>query len=88
MQSAFLNQMGLGSFDLGYMLIGMIILAVLFLIVFILLIVQIVKVSKLRKRLDQFLLGNDGKSLEQKLIEVFDNNKQLLETTEQHSRNI
>ena len=59
MQSTILNQIGLGSFDLGYLFFGMIILSVLLLVVVILLILQINKTNKLKKRLDKFLLGKD-----------------------------
>ena len=47
--SAFLNQIGLGGFDLGYLLIGMTVTILLLLIFLILLIVQIRKTSKLKK---------------------------------------
>ena len=50
--STFLNQIGLGGFDLGYLLIGMTVTILLLLIFLILLIVQIRKTSKLKKRLD------------------------------------
>ena len=63
--STFLNQIGLGGFDLGYLLIGMTVTILLLLIFLILLIVQIRKTSKLKKRLDKFLTGKDGTSLEQ-----------------------
>ena len=62
--SAFLDQIGIGSFDWGYLAAGILGLAVLMLIVLILLIVQIVKVNRLKKRLDRFVLGKDGASLE------------------------
>lgn len=52
--STFLNQIGLGGFDLGYLLIGMTVTILLLLIFLILLIVQIRKTSKLKKRLDKF----------------------------------
>lgn len=61
--STFLNQIGLGGFDLGYLLIGMAVAILLLLIFLILLIVQIRKTSKLKKRLDKFLTGKDGTSL-------------------------
>lgn len=54
--SAFLNQLGLGSFDLGYLAIGILALTVLVFILIILSIVQIVKAGKLKKRLEKFTL--------------------------------
>ena len=54
--SAFLDQIGIGSFDWGYLAIGILILAVLIFILMILLIKQISKFSRLKKRLDQILM--------------------------------
>lgn len=75
--SAFLNQIGLGGFDLGYLLIGMTVTILLLLIFLILLIVQIRKTSKLKKRLDKFLTGKDGTSLEQDIAGLYEDNKFL-----------
>ena len=84
--SAFLNQIGLGSFDLGYLAIGILVLAVLTVVLLILLIVQISKTNKLKKRLDQFLLGKDGASLEQDILKLYDDN-QFLRELEEKDRN-
>lgn len=88
MQSAFLDQIGLGAFDLGYLLIGTGILAVLVLILLILLLVQISAGKKLKKRLDQFLLGKDGESLEQSITELFEKNKYLSDMADQNKKDI
>ena len=87
-RSEFLNQIGLGSFDLGYMLIGMLVLAIIVLVLLILLIIQINKTSKLKKRLDQFLLGKDGTSLEQDIINLFEDNKFLRNSTDNNREDI
>lgn len=84
--SAFLNQIGLGSLDLGYLAIGILVLAVLTVVLLILLIVQISKTNKLKKRLDQFLLGKDGASLEQDILKLYDDN-QFLRELEEKDRN-
>lgn len=86
--SAFLNQIGLGSFDLGYLTIGVLVLAVLMLVLIILLIVQIVKVSKLKKRLDQFLTGKDGQSLEEDIATLYEDNKFLKNNVEKNRKDI
>ena len=86
--SSFLNQMGYGSFDLGYLLAAAAVLAVLVLILFILLIVQIVKTSKLKKRLDKFLLGKDGASLEQDIVALFEDNKFLKNSNDKNKKDI
>ena len=77
MSSTFLNQIGLGEFDLGYLLIGMGAVILLLIIFLILLIVQIRKTSKLKKRLDKFLSGKDGASLEKDIAGLYEDNKFL-----------
>lgn len=88
MNSAFLNQIGLGSFDLGYLAIGVVVLAVFVLILLILLIVQINKSNKLKKRLDQFLLGKGGNSLEEDIAELYEDNKYLKNSSEKNREDI
>ena len=55
MNSTFLNQIGLGSFDLGYLFLISVILGVIAIAAIVLLIIQICKVNKLKGRLDKFL---------------------------------
>ena len=86
--SAFLDQIGIGSFDWGYLAVGMMGLAIVMLIVLILLIVQIVKVNRLRKRLDRFVLGKDGTSLEEDILKLFDDNQLLKEGAEKNRQDI
>lgn len=86
--SSFLNQIGLNDFDLGYLLIGMAIVAVLLFIVLILLVVQIRKTGRLKKRLDKFFLGKDAKSLEQDIIHIFEDNKLLKNAAENNKKDI
>lgn len=86
--STFLNQLGFGWFDLGYLLIVVAVLAVIMLIVIILLINQMLKVNRLKKRLNRFLLGNDGSSLEQEIIGLFEDNKFLKNASEKNQRDI
>lgn len=86
--SAFLNQIGLGSFDLGYLAVGVVVLAVFILILLILLIVQINKANKLKKRLDKFLLGKEGTSLEEDIVGLYEDNKYLKNSTEKNREDI
>ena len=86
--STFLIQIGLGGFDLGYLLIGMTVTILLLLIFLILLIVQIRKTSKLKKRLDKFLTGKDGTSLEQDIAGLYEDNKFLKANTEKNKKDI
>ena len=86
--SAFLDQIGIGSFDWGYLAAGILGLAVLMLIVLILLIVQIVKVNRLRKRLDRFVLGKDGASLQEDILKLFKDNELLKEGAQKDRQDI
>ena len=86
--SKILNQIGLTEFDMGYVVIATGVLLLLLLIVLILLIVQIVKTSKLKKRLDSFLVGKDGASLEQDIISLFEDNKFLKSSAEKNKKDI
>ncbi len=88
MSTAFLEQMGLGGLDVGYLVIGMGILAVLLLIVLILLIVQIKKVGHLKNRLDKFMDGKDGKSLEEDIVALFEDNHYLKNCVDTNRKDI
>lgn len=87
-ESMFLNKIGLGSFDIGYLLIIVAGLTVLVLLFIILMIVQICKMSKLKKRLDKFMLGKNGLSLEQDMIGLFEDNKFLRNNVEKNRKDI
>lgn len=88
MNSLFLDRIGLGSFDLGYLFIAVAVLAVIMLAVIILLIVQIKKVNGLKRRLDKFLLGKDGMSLEQDIIGLCEDNKFLKNSADKNKKDI
>ena len=83
--SGFLNTIGLGSFDIGYIFLIMMILIIVLLILVILL---FVKASKLKKRLDQLTVGNDGRSLEQNIMNLFEDNKMLKANADKNKRDI
>lgn len=88
MNSTFLNQIGLGSFDLGYLFLISVILGVIAIAAIVLLIIQICKVNKLKGRLDKFLLGKDGTSLEQDIVGLCEDNKFLKNSTEKNKKDI
>lgn len=87
-EGAFLDKIGLGFFDLGYLVVAVAALAVLVLILIILLIVQTVKTKKLKKRLDKFMLGKDAASLEEDIARLFEDNKILKDNTEKNKKDI
>lgn len=68
-----------------YILLGMLIII---LVLLILVIVLFVKASRLKKRLDIFMKGREGKSLEQDIIDLFEDNKILKAGTEKNKKNI
>lgn len=68
MNSALLNQIGLGSLDIAYFLIGFL---VLILILFILNIIALVKLSKWKKKYESFMLGKNAKSMEKEIRNLF-----------------
>ena len=86
--SSFLNQLGLGNFDLGFLLIGMIVVILILVAVMVLLILQIKKTKKLQKRLDKFLLGKDGRSLEDNINMLYEDNKFLKTNAEKNRKDI
>lgn len=79
------HSMGLDGLDIGYLFIG--IFAVI-LILIILLAVQIRKTSQLKKRLDKFVLGKDGKSLEKDIIGLYEDNKFLKISVDKNKKDI
>lgn len=88
MDSTFLNQIGLGFFDLGYLLIAVGVLAILMIVIIILLSIQISKAGKLKKRLDKFLIGKDGMSLEEDIAGLCEDNKFLKSSTDKNKKDI
>lgn len=71
-----------------YLFIGLTAVIVILLITLILLILQIRKTNKLKKRLDKFLLGKDGTSLENDIIALFEDNKFIKANTEKNKKDI
>lgn len=86
--SEILNQIGLTGFDLGYAVIAVGALLIILLIVILILIIQITKTNKLKKRLDSFLIGKDGTSLEEDIINLFEDNKSLKNSAETNKKDI
>lgn len=85
LKSSFFSSIGLGNLDIGYVLLGMLIIIIVLLV---LLIIQMVKTSKLKKRLDKFIIGKDGMSLEQDIIGLFEDNKFLKANADKNKKEI
>lgn len=85
LKSSFFSSIGLGNLDIGYLFLGMLLLLIVLLV---LLIIQMVKGNKLKKRLDKFVIGKDGMSLEQDIIGLFEDNKFLKANAEKNKKDI
>lgn len=72
MNSNFLNMIGLGSIDAGYLILGLLIISVLLLI---LIIVAFVQISSFKKKYKKFMLGKDGANLEKDIMTLYEDNK-------------
>lgn len=80
-----LNEIGLGSLDIGYIFIGLIILIIVLLI---LVIVMLTKISKLNKRCNSFMKGKAGKSLEQDIVRLYEDNQVIKTGMNENKRDI
>lgn len=89
-KNTILDRIGIpaGVIDIGYLFIGMVVLLLILLIVIIMLIVQMNKLKKLKRRLDAFVLGKDGSSLEQDIVALFEDNKHLKEISADNKKDI
>lgn len=85
MNSDLLNSIGLGTIDVSYIFIGLI---VFLLILFILVIVMMCKFSKLKKKYEKFMSGKDAKSLEKDIIGLYEDNKFLKITVDKNKKDI
>lgn len=84
-ESNFLNLMGLGNFDIGYVLLG---LAIIIVILLIMIIVSLSKISKLQKRLKKFMKGKDAQSFEKEIVGLYEDNKFLKNMVDTNKRDI
>lgn len=83
-----MNQLNTFLSHTEYLFYGMIILVVLILVLIVLLAIQISKTSKLKKRLDKFVLGKDGASLEQDIAGLYEDNKFLKTSADKNKKDI
>lgn len=85
MNSNIMNSIGLGSLDIAYLFIGLI---VLILILFIICIVTLVKLNKLKKRYEAFMLGEDAKSMEKEITSLFSDMNYLKNAVDKNAKEI
>ena len=80
-----LQKMGLGKIDITYLFLVMLILLLIFMIMTI---VLLVKTNKLIKKYKRFMKGENAKSLENDIIEMFERQVEIEETLSKNSEDI
>lgn len=85
MNSSFLSSIGLGGIDIGYVLLGLLVVSVVLLI---LLVIAFVQISKFKKKYNMFMLGKDGSSLEQDIMTLYEDNRYIKTSVETNRKNI
>ena len=80
-----LQKMGLGNIDITYLFLVMRILLLIFMIMTI---VLLVKTNKLIKKYKRFMKGENAKSLENDIIEMFERQVEIEETLSKNSEDI
>lgn len=85
MNSNFLNSLGIGNIDIGYILLGLVIVCAILLI---LMIIAFVQIRKFKKKYEKFMLGKDGKSLEKDIMTLYEDNKFMKLNIDKNRENI
>ena len=80
-----LQKMGLGNIDITYLFLVMLILLLIFMIMTI---VLLVKTNKLTKKYKRFMKGENAKSLENDIIEMFERQVEIEEILSKNSEDI
>ena len=83
--SKLFDSLGLGGMDIG---IPILILFILLVILLVVAIIAIVKMVRMEKRLNAFLCGKDGMSLEESILSVHEENKYLKSCTDRNKKDI
>lgn len=83
--SKLFDSLGLGTLDIG---IPILIIFILLVILIIIAIIAIVKMVGMKKRLEAFLCGKDGMSLEETILSVHEENKYLKSCTDRNKKDI
>ena len=85
MNNSFLTGVGLGSLDIGIVLL---VLVIIIFILLILCIVNICSLSKLKKTYKKFMTGKSAKSLENEIAALFEDNKFIKSSVEKNKKDI
>ena len=85
MNSAFLNSMGLGSMDIGIVLLILVVITIVLLIITI---ANICSISALKKKYKKFMTGKSAKSLEHEIMGLFEDNKFIKSSVDKNKKDI
>lgn len=82
MNSNILNSIGLGNIDIGIIFA---VLAGISVFLLILVIVAFVQISSFKKKYNKFMQGKDGKSLEEDVVKLYEDNQYIKEHVDNNS---
>lgn len=85
MNSNFLNIIGLGNIDAGYLFCG---LLAINLILFILIIIALIQIKRFKKKYEKFMQGKNASSLEKDIMALYEDNVSIKKNVEQNKENI
>lgn len=85
MNSNFLNMIGLGSVDIGYLLLTLLIINVILLI---LIIVAFLNINKFTKKYKKFMQGKNASSLEKDIMSLYEDNTFIKANVEKNKKDI
>lgn len=85
MNSNFLNVIGLGSVDIGYLLLALLIINMILLI---LIIVAFLQINKFTKKYKKFMMGKNASSLEKDIMTLYEDNTFIKANVEKNKKDI
>lgn len=85
MNNSFLNNLGLGSLDIGVVIL---VLCIIILISLVINITNICSINKLKKKYNKFMTGKNAKSLENEIIALFEDNKFIKSSIDKNKKDI
>ncbi len=85
MTSNFLNQIGLGNVDIGFILLALVVIIIILLVLNIL---SLVKISKIQTKLKNFMRGKDAQSLENEILGLYEDNEFLKKMADSNKTDI
>jgi hypothetical protein len=83
--SKLFDRMGIGTIDIGIIILILFILSIIFIVISILFVFKNVR---LEKKLNQFMAGKDGLSLEENILSIHEENKYLKSCTDRNKKEI